>query len=399
MKKLILSLIISYSLFNFNCHAQWQQTDCSYNNYFKSIIISESKIFAGTIDEGAFLSTNNGESWNAISTELSGAAFYTFAIKGDNIFGGTSSGIYLSTNNGQSWTAVNKGVTNSSINSITISEENIFAGSAGVFLSTNNGESWIERSNGLPNANYFITSIAISGTNIFIGTYGVGIFLSTDNGVNWIDKNNGLTTLYVNSLIISGENIYAGTGGGVFISTNKGASWIAKNKGLSPSDVSSLAISGTNIFAGTWEGGVALSTNNCESWNVVNNGLLYNPSITSLALNETYIFAGTLGAGIWKRSLSEMVGVNEFQVSGSKLQVECYPNLVGEITNIKYQISDKSQITIKVYDIMGKEVDEIDVSQAQHDKIKYDASKLRSGVYFVRLQSENGVRVAKFVKH
>ena len=64
-----------------------------------------------------------------------------------------------------------------------------------------------------------INSLVVSGTNIFAGTFGGGVFLSTDNGSNWTAVNNGLTNTDVRSLLVSGTNIFAGTLGwwGVFI--------------------------------------------------------------------------------------------------------------------------------------------------------------------------------------
>ena len=60
-----------------------------------------------------------------------------------------------------------------------------------------------------------ILFLAISGNNIFAGTYGGGVYLSTDNGSNWTQT--GLTNTWVYSLAISGNYIFAGTyGGGVF---------------------------------------------------------------------------------------------------------------------------------------------------------------------------------------
>lgn len=77
----------------------------------------------------------------------------------------------------------------------------------------------------------------------------------------------------VHALLVSGENLFAGTlHGGVFLSTN-GETWINKSSGLTNFDVECLAVSGNNIFAGTWGGGVFLSTNNGEAWRPVNSGL------------------------------------------------------------------------------------------------------------------------------
>ncbi|HTO34828.1 MAG TPA: hypothetical protein VLZ72_01200, partial [Flavobacterium sp.] len=56
-----------------------------------------------------------------------------------------------------------------------------------------------------------VLSLAISGTNIFAGTYGGGVFLSSNNGSSWTEVNNGLPSTRVLSLAISGTNIFAGT--------------------------------------------------------------------------------------------------------------------------------------------------------------------------------------------
>ena len=70
----------------------------------------------------------------------------------------------------------------------------------------------------------------------------------------------------VTSLAVSGTNLFAGTGGGVFLSTNNGTSWKQVNNGLMDTNILSLAVSGTNLFAGTYGSGVFLSTNNGASW-------------------------------------------------------------------------------------------------------------------------------------
>ena len=213
--------------------------------------------------------------------------------------------MFLSTNNGASWTEVNNGLTNTSVNALAVSGTNIFAGTwlGGVFLSMNNGASWTEVNNGLTNT--WVYALAVSGTNIFAGTDGNGVFLSTNNGTSWTQT--GLTNIGVNALAVSGTNIFAGTdGGGVFLSTNNGRSWTQVNNGLTNSYVRSLAVSDTNIFAGTEGGGVFLSTNNGTSWTQVNEGL-ENTRVGCLAISGRYILAGTWGFGVWRKELTAEV--------------------------------------------------------------------------------------------
>jgi len=65
----------------------------------------------------------------------------------------------------------------------------------------------------------YVSCFAVSGTNLFAGTWGGGIFLSTNNGESWTAVNNNLTNLYVRSLTVSGKSLFAGTeGGGVILS-------------------------------------------------------------------------------------------------------------------------------------------------------------------------------------
>src|SRR5689334_7199661 len=70
-----------------------------------------------------------------------------------------------------------------------------------------------------------VSALAVSGSNLFAGTYGGGAFLSSNNGTSWTPVDAGLPNPYVSSLAVSGTNLFAGTDLGVFLSTNSGACW------------------------------------------------------------------------------------------------------------------------------------------------------------------------------
>ena len=95
-----------------------------------------------------------------------------------------------------------------------------------------------------------VSCLAVSGSDLFAGTYGGGVFLSTNRGGNWTQVHTGLTNTDIYALAVSGTNLFAGTwGGGVFLSTNSGANWI--QTGLTNTIVFAFAVSGTDLFAGT----------------------------------------------------------------------------------------------------------------------------------------------------
>ncbi len=68
-----------------------------------------------------------------------------------------------------------------------------------------------------------------------------------------------------------------------------------------------------------------------------------------------------------------------------------YPNPFNPITSIKYSISSSQNIKLVVYDILGKEVTTlVNEKQSIGDyEVRFDGSKLSSGIYFYKLSAEN----------
>ena len=70
-----------------------------------------------------------------------------------------------------------------------------------------------------------------------------------------------------------------------------------------------------------------------------------------------------------------------------------YPNPFNYSTRIKFDISKTSDVKLKVYNLLGKEVDEIvnsKISAGSYD-FKFVGSELPSGVYFYRLSADGKV--------
>ena len=60
-------------------HAQWVQTNGPYNGGINCFAVSGTNLFAGTINGGVFLSTDNGTSWTAVNNGLTDATVRAFA--------------------------------------------------------------------------------------------------------------------------------------------------------------------------------------------------------------------------------------------------------------------------------------------------------------------------------
>jgi len=174
----------------------------------------------------------------------------------------------------------------------------LLAGSSGsgAFRSVDNGDNWTAV---IVLNNTFVTSFAIKGTDLFLGSGG-GVYRSTNDGVIWTEKINGLGSNTEVSALAIGTNgdIFAGANedfnnqGGVYRSTNNGDSWTWRFNGGQNTLVESL-VSNSNgdIFAGTLSG-LYRSTNQGQNWSLIAN----SPTIRSLAINPIngHMFGGRL---------------------------------------------------------------------------------------------------------
>jgi len=81
-----------------------------------------------------------------------------------------------------------------------------------------------------------------------------------------------------------------------------------------------------------------------------------------------------------------------------KLQ-QNYPNPFNPTTTIKYQIPELSFVILKVYDVLGNEIETLVNKEKAvgNYEVNFNAASLPSGVYFYRLQAGNFVDIKKMV--
>lgn len=74
-----------------------------------------------------------------------------------------------------------------------------------------------------------------------------------------------------------------------------------------------------------------------------------------------------------------------------------YPNPFNPTTNISFNIPKNSFVSLKVFDIMGREVAKLVSGNMERGNysVKFDAKKLSSGVYFYKLDADNFSEVKK----
>ncbi len=368
-------------------------------------------LVVGTLGIGDYVSTDNGSTWTTILPGLTGYTFATFPSpdgSGMSLFAGTQAGVSVSTDNGLHWVNPSDRLTDSSgvymlVVSLAEIDTTLFAGTlsnsgdgGSLLRSTDNGASWTESNTGLPYAE--VEALAVCNGSLFAGTWAKGIYVSTDKGSTWTQS--GLPDIDVPALLVAGTNIFAGTWGhGVFLSTDNGSSWSSVDSLLTNNYVSSLAINGGYLFIGTvgsYNGfGTLSSTNNAfESGNGI-----YSAS----TLKKAKLVVGRRNSAppennsnwtgtVWRRPLSEMITPVKDKHDNMPASIaldQNYPNPFNPTTTISYQLSAVSNVTLKIFDVLGREVETL-VSGRQTagvHTVTFDAGNLSSGVYFYRLEA------------
>ncbi|MBK7259621.1 MAG: T9SS type A sorting domain-containing protein [Ignavibacteriae bacterium] len=108
------------------------------------------------------------------------------------------------------------------------------------------------------------------------------------------------------------------------------------------------------------------------------------------ALDQFSIIASHMPtpADVWTFNPTVVTDVVEAAAPSSFALLQNYPNPFNPSSDIRYQISEFSNVRLAVYDILGREVAVL-VNEKKAPgayQVRFDASSLSSGVYFYRLQ-------------
>jgi hypothetical protein len=129
---------------------------------------------------------------------------------------------------------------------------------------------------------------------------------------------------------------------------------------------------------------------------------LQKPEVGSLSGSVTIIaYAGSNYSGVY---FDREDWVNDVQLADNKTPdsyslSQNYPNPFNPSTTIKYSVPDLSNVSLKIYNLVGQEVAELVNKELQSGnyEVTFDAVNLPSGVYFYRLQAGNFVDTKKML--
>ncbi|MCB0722147.1 MAG: T9SS type A sorting domain-containing protein [Ignavibacteriae bacterium] len=101
-----------------------------------------------------------------------------------------------------------------------------------------------------------------------------------------------------------------------------------------------------------------------------------------------------------KLIVSNLVGIgNNSQIPDQFALQQNYPNPFNPSTSIAYSIPQQSFVTLKVYDMLGREVASLvnELKQAGNYNVQLNASDLSSGVYYYRIKAGDFVETRRMV--
>jgi photosystem II stability/assembly factor-like uncharacterized protein len=227
------------------------------------------------------------------------------------------------------------------------------------------------------------------------------MYKTTNSGTNWIIDSLTVSDTLAGGIYglhaITGSLIYAAGGSGrIFKTTDAGTSWTTYSAGDYNFQKVFFTNSNTGYAAGkkgTGGGAMLKTTNGGVNWaeqvtytSSQINSVVFPSANIGYAVGDNGTILRTLTAGEHP-VITGITGTTE--TAESYRLSQNYPNPFNPATNISFNIPAQALVTLKVYDILGREMAVL-VNEVRNKglyTVTFDGSRLASGVYFYRLNA------------
>jgi photosystem II stability/assembly factor-like uncharacterized protein len=387
-----------------NSGTNWQFV--SSGNYFNNLIsISFINQNNGCTvgSDGILWTTNGGEMWQLPMSLNSDYFLSVQYLDTTSILAASYNRIHKSTDKGLNW-VINASFPYFSCMHFINNMTGFVDAEGGIIKTTNAGENWTyihsDTTLGFSRL-FFLNEFTGFGTGL---EFYSKIYKTINGGINWnivFDGNSNI--MDINSLNFTDSlHGFASTYNSLLMTTNGGNNWsyklIQEYYGL----ISSYFVNKNTGFMTGYSGTLIKTTNCGDNWIMQNSGIL-NEDLNNIFFldsnigwvigNHGIILKTTDGgSSVWIKNNIEDVPQNYFLYQN-------YPNPFNPTTNIKYAIPKDGFVTIKIYDLLGREINKIvsETQKAGFYTVQFNGASLSSGVYFYRIKSGSFVQTKKMV--
>ncbi len=400
----------------------WTQLDNDFNFHFEKVYFADENN-GYIIGKNYFLSTKDGGvSWTSKQPTDHILQTMFFINKDLGWIAGNEGVILKTTDAGLTWAYQQMNGTNyGTLTSLCFIDENTgWASGSGldvnggvILKTTNGGGNWFLQHNGY---NRFIYSVFFNNSSSGWAVGDEGIMFSTQNGgIDWELQGSGtFADLYAVNVKSFQNGLSVGNDGTILKYVKD------SNSAVLPVELNSFEVisKGGNVelnwFTATEVNnkGFEIERKADNVWKTIGfisgKGTTTNPSKyyfiddlrnTSFNGNVAYRLKQVDYNGTYKYSDEVSVQVNSNPAEYSLMQN--YPNPFNPSTVIKYSVKENTQVILKVFDILGREVSTLldEEKPAGTYTINFDAAKagLSSGTYFYTIKAGNFVQTKKML--
>ena len=385
-------------------------------------------------------STDDGTTWTTPGLSIQGGRIFDFkdqliltaGIRYDPLSGNCWRIIYISTDNGNLWSQIGYPDGACDFNTLCIySNNNIILGnytnlgyesasaSEVLYLTTNMFNTWTQIATLNSQCSLSFTDGVAEG--ILVGTDDLGIFLFSDEGDSLGSRNEGLGSLNYSILSLAFDNTgYAYLGVASTMMLGSGGLWRRPLSEIIPVElISFTATSNVNEVILNWSTVTEINNLGFEVERIQKSNIKiqnewekigFVPGFGTTTEPKIYSYSDSkVLTGKYTYRLKQIDFDGSFEYS-KEVEVEVYvpfkflleqnfPNPFNPSTKIKYSVPQTSQVQIKVFDLLGKEIETLvnEEKPAGTYEIEFNAANLPSGVYFYQLKADNYIETKKMI--
>jgi len=360
--------------------------------------------------------TDQGDSWTKINTGLTGHIT-------DVSFVNENTGYVIGGNSGYTYLAKS---TDAGLSFNIVSSFNSYLGNKIEFVNQSTGflsgyYSFYRTTNAGVNWNYIDLHIQIYGIDFLNDNTGYvcggmlysslkKIYKTTNSGLNWVHLYSTTDDLY--KIDFTDNNTGYISGRGVYKTTNAGENWIKLQSLTSNPFLSGINflnsqtgyVSGYGEIYRTTNGGIQWQINEIVPTNERLEDIIFFNINTGIIVGDKGTILKTYNGGG-----NFITGVLNSTTVNSEINFilnQNYPNPFNPVTNLEFTcpparqgISELGLVTLKIYDLLGKEVASIVNEKLNPGSYRYqfDGSNLSSGVYYYTLRAGDFVETRRMV--